>query len=1216
MALDPSKRLTSHKALNTGKRALETGQRALVALPKQTRALVQRIPKPVQLQLKHYSRRSALIGFEVLIGVLIIGFVAGALVNSRLKEGPISLTFLVTPLEQAINRELSGLSVDIEDVVLRRSPRGSGFEFRLLNLQMKDEQSDVVAQAPLAAIALSGRSLLSGTIAPGSVELIGPRVTLFYREDRGLALSFSRPDPVGDLLQSTEYQSSVKLIRLEGKAETIAERRPLKPMKEASASRQIDLVPAVYDAFERARRNPTVSTYLTRFGFRDAVVAFDLDGEQSLWHVPDFSVNLEHRKKQSIIRGSVNLQGDGRDWNMRFRTEQSDRSRSLIFTMLFDDVVPRAVSQHFEKLSLLKALDMPLQGQASITVNRKGDIKGAQADLQLAAGDFVTSWAHQERLKIDGGNVTLRYNKKSGKIELLPSTFRWGESRATFQGAVVTKPKSGGDSWEFSVKATDAALATEEFGTSVAPVQEWSVRGWLNPSLSQVRLEDYRLLMPNGGMQFSGTVTKAEGSPEIIGEGMLSAKSAETLKRIWTPLLAPVTRRWVGLNLLKVGVATGKFKLAIPGGVLAKAEKEGGEIPDSAAHLALDVSNISLRVLETMPPLEAENAKITIAGRKFVFDVPDAAIKLPSGKMVEAKSGQFVIDDLRPEVPIGELRVKTNASLGAALELLNYKPFEVLDNTGIEAAKYNGEATSEFTLKIPLKEETYLKDINVEGIAKVRRLSGKDVLGPISIEGGAIDFGLSDKAIDARGDLILNGVPAKLSWQRIFDANDNRQPAVRISGVFDDSARKQLGLPADHLLRGDLPAVLSITRGADNERNLHLEANLSNCSLTLSDMGWHKPVGQDANLSFDIATSKWGTTELKNFTINGDKIGISGWLRFDKKGQLIAYGFPEFSYNVISRLEIQGEKAKDGIWKVKAQSSTYDGRQFFKALFSGGRLTKNQAEQTTFSKGIDLEASFGTMIGHFDSSIHNVRVKMRKRSGRLVDFNATGSFQNGKVISADLQSNAGPPRIITSTSDDAGQAFRLVGFFPKLEGGQAILRVNLDGQGAASTIGTLEVRDFVIIGQQISLANDAGGKRHKKQNVAYQKFDFDRMSLPFSVGHGQFVLHDSQINGPLLGATMRGVIDFERDRMDLGGTYVPLFGLNSIPGQIPIVGGLFRGRQGEGLLGVTFAVQGSVANPQVLVNPVSVAAPGIFRQIFEMSPNAPRVREREKPPGQ
>ena len=124
---------------------------------------------------------------------------------------------------------------------------------------------------------------------------------------------------------------------------------------------------------------------------------------------------------------------------------------------------------------------------------------------------------------------------------------------------------------------------------------------------------------------------------------------------------------------------------------------------------------------------------------------------------------------------------------------------------------------------------------------------------------------------------------------------------------------------------------------------------------------------------------------------------------------------------------------------------------------------------------------------------------------------------------------------------------------------------------------------------------------NRKQQIARSRIVFKRLRAPFVVGGGKFRLNDAYMNGPALGATMRGTADFKSQTVDLSGTYVPLYGLNSALGAIPILGRVLVGRQGEGVVGITFAIKGKLDDPNVLVNPISVMTPGIFRQIFDFS---------------
>ena len=110
------------------------------------------------------------------------------------------------------------------------------------------------------------------------------------------------------------------------------------------------------------------------------------------------------------------------------------------------------------------------------------------------------------------------------------------------------------------------------------------------------------------------------------------------------------------------------------------------------------------------------------------------------------------------------------------------------------------------------------------------------------------------------------------------------------------------------------------------------------------------------------------------------------------------------------------------------------------------------------------------------------------------------------------------------------------------------------------------------------------------------------------------MLGDSTINGPLLGARLNGKIDYNKQSVFLEGTYVPLYGLNSIPNSIPIIGDILSGgRTGDGLIGLTFQIQGTMGRPQIVVNPLSVLTPGLLRQIWETAPQGQTLDPRTAP---
>ena len=69
--------------------------------------------------------------------------------------------------------------------------------------------------------------------------------------------------------------------------------------------------------------------------------------------------------------------------------------------------------------------------------------------------------------------------------------------------------------------------------------------------------------------------------------------------------------------------------------------------------------------------------------------------------------------------------------------------------------------------------------------------------------------------------------------------------------------------------------------------------------------------------------------------------------------------------------------------------------------------------------------------------------------------------------------------------------------------------------------------------------------------------------------------------------------------MDITGTIIPAYGLNSALSEIPLVGDILTGGKGQGVIGLTFELGGTMDKPRFQVNPVSALAPGILRKFFE-----------------
>ena len=141
------------------------------------------------------TARIALQALGALFGVLAILF---GLAAWRLSTGPISLGFLSPYIQEALEGEGLSYHFEFEDTVLVWPGWGEALEVHLTNLRVADASGTTLAAVPAASLGLSGAALLSGTIAPTSIELIGLSLALVRDADGQVRLAGSDEAGVAD----------------------------------------------------------------------------------------------------------------------------------------------------------------------------------------------------------------------------------------------------------------------------------------------------------------------------------------------------------------------------------------------------------------------------------------------------------------------------------------------------------------------------------------------------------------------------------------------------------------------------------------------------------------------------------------------------------------------------------------------------------------------------------------------------------------------------------------------------------------------------------------------------------------------------------------------------------------------------------------------------------------------------------------------------------
>jgi hypothetical protein len=200
-------------------------------------------------------------------------------------------------------------------------------------------------------------------------------------------------------------------------------------------------------------------------------------------------------------------------------------------------------------------------------------------------------------------------------------------------------------------------------------------------------------------------------------------------------------------------------------------------------------------------------------------------------------------------------------------------------------------------------------------------------------------------------------------------------------------------------------------------------------------------------------------------------------------------------------------------------------------------------------------------------------------------------------------------------SADAGFAARALAGSENVKGGVATADGTWVPGPPSRAQFTIRMRDFtaVRVPAMTRLLSSVASLRGLGEMLGGDGISFSTLEAPVTMQGSLIVIGEARAAGPSLGLTASGTYDTSRDNLDINGVLVPSYGLNSMLGNVPVIGNIFRSRQGEGMFGITYSMDGPLANARVGANPLSVIAPGIFRRIFEGTPGRAPQEQRTRP---
>jgi hypothetical protein len=1087
----------------------------------------------------------------------------------RLGAGPINLDMATPWLAAAIEENIGhGNAVEVGGTQIERAGR-IRIAVRIRDIIVRDRDRAIVASAPKAEVKLSGSALLMGRLRAESLNLVDAELAVRITPDGTVTVSAgdtAKPLATG-VASKKDAGIAPTFPRPPGGAAA-----PGTPAAAAPDSAQAGLL-AGLDWLDSLSLTGLDGQNLNEIGLKNGVLIVDDQQRGNKTTFENITLSLR-RPSGGGVALSVGEEG-AHAWSLRAVVgPPANGVRSV--EIRADKVSTTNILLALRLKDLTYSADLPLTGEVKGELGRDGLPTYFRGKLTATAGHIIDSDTPDYPMAIDSAEMNLEWDS-GRRVLVAPFKIVSGANRITLL-AHLEPPNDSIADWQLGFSG----------GTIVLPGSDGEQPLIFNRIAIGMRFDTdkKRVLLTqadisNGEIGIAGT-----GSVDYSGEPRLTLgfagtpMSASALKRMWPILIVPEVREWViervergSLQRIEVGVNSPVRNLS----------RRGPPIPDDGLAVNIVASGVTLHPVDTLPSVRDADLKARVTGRTATVTIGQASYDTPAGRKLNMTDFVFEVPDMAPKPAPARIRFRIDGPVPAVAEILASDRLSEFSGTLIDPNASKGNVSAVVTLGLPIKRELTKADTTYSITADLAGFAADKLVMNQKLEANALKVTANNAGYQVKGDVKINGQAAALDYRKPNEGDAD----IKLQATLDDAGRARLGLDLGPAVRGNVP--LKLTGKIGETSRMGIEADLTNLSLDNILPGWVKLAGKSSRAVFNVV-QKGQSTRLEDIVVDGGGVSIKGSIEIDQNGDLVNANFPTYAPSDGDKTTLKAERGADGVIKVTMRGDVFDGRGFLKSAMSGKEPdTKSKTKNVDF----DVDLKLGAVAGNNGEALRSVDAKMSRRNGAFKSFSLAGKLGRDSPLTADLR-RAKAREVIWLETNDAGAFLRFTDTYSKVAGGQLTLAMDPPTVDPSAKEGLINIQNFSVKGEGSLDRVAAGAPAGGSNGIA-----FSILRAEFTRQNGQLSIREGVVKGPSIGATIEGSIDYPGNQVRMSGTFVPMYGLNNMFGQLPILGLFLGGGSNEGLIGVTYEVVGTPGAPVLRVNPISAMAPGALRKIFE-----------------
>ncbi|KJC35436.1 hypothetical protein UP09_29665 [Bradyrhizobium sp. LTSP885] len=1115
------------------------------------------------------------IGLVLAVLVVIFATSFGAL-WWRLGAGPINLDVATPWLAAAIEQNIGhGNTVEVGGTQIERAGR-IRVAVRIRDIIVRDRDHAIVASAPKAEVRLSGTALLMGQLRAESLNLVDAELSVRITPDGYVTVS------AGDTAKP--LATGVASKKEAGLAPTFPRPGPAAPPAAAP------------DTAATAPPEPTQNGLLAGLDWLDSLSMTGLDGQNlneiglkngnlvvddqqrgNKWSFENISLSLR-RPSSGGVALSFGEEG-AKPWSVRMVIgPQTNGVRSV--DIKADKVSASDILLALRTKDLTYTADLPLSGELKGELGRDGLPTYFRGKITTGAGNIIDTDTPSYPMAIDSAEMSLEWDS-GRRVLLAPIKIVSGANRITTLGH-LEPPNDNVTEWQAGLSGGTIVLAGID---NEPPLIFNRINVAFRFDTEKKRVMLTQADISNGEIGVAGT-----GSIDYSGEARLqlgfagTPMSASALKRMWPTIIVPEVREWVieridrgTLQRIDVGVNSPVHNLS----------RKGPPIPDDGLSVNIVASGVTVRPVDKMPAVHDADLKARVTGRTATVTIGQGIADTPSGRKIALSDFTFEVPDMAPKPSPSRVKFRVDCPVPAAAEILASDRLSDVSGPPIDPNASKGNVSAVFNLSMPVKGELTKADTIYSVTADVAGVAVDKLVMNQKLEANTLKVIANNAGYQVKGDVKINGQPASLDYRKPAEGDAD----VKLQATLDDASRARLGLDLGPAVSGAIPIKLIGKIGSgDNNTKMGIEADLTALKLDNILPGWVKASGKAAKATFNVVP-KPQSTRFEDIVVEGGGVSIKGALEVDLNGDLMNANFPVYAPSEGDKTSLRADRGPDGVMKVTMRGDVFDGRGFLKSAISG---RETDAKSKTKNVDFDIDVKLGAVAGFNGEAIRSIDAKMSRRNGFIKAFTLNGKVGRDTPVTADMRGRQQGREVIYLQTSDAGAFLRFIDTYSKVAGGQLTLAMEPPTPDPSPREGLINIQGFSVKGEAQLDRAVAGGPVSTQNGIG-----FDALRAEFTRQSGQLAIRNGVVKGPSIGATIEGSIDYVGNQVRMTGTFIPMYGLNNMFGQIPFFGIFLGAGSNEGLIGVTYEVVGTPSQPVLRVNPISALAPGLTRKIFD-----------------